>query len=96
MGSTLDPETAAVDPAAAEHSDVGQLADLLADLGKAAEETAANFARDLGGAESVVRDGLEQAEATIRERPLLALGLAAGLGFVLGALLRGRGNSDDE
>jgi len=69
--------------------------DLLAGLGKAAEETVATLSDGLGDAEDAVRDGLEGAESTIREHPLLAVGIAAGLGFVLGLLMRGAASSDE-
>lgn len=74
----------------------GSFVDMLADLGKAAQETAATLSDGLGNAEDAVRDGLDEAERTIREHPLLAIGIAAGLGFVLGLVIRGSGQHDDE
>ena len=71
------------------------LADLLTDLGKAAQDTAASLSDTVGDGEAAVRAGLEEAESTIRQHPLLAVGIAAGVGFVLGLLLRGSGQSDD-
>ena len=71
------------------------LVDLLADLGAAAQETASSLSDSVGEGEAAVRAGLEEAEKTIREHPLLALGIAAGVGFMLGLLLRGSGQSDD-
>ena len=70
-------------------------ADLLTDLGKAAQDTAASLSDTVGDGEAAVRAGLEEAESTIRQHPLLAVGIAAGVGFVLGLLLRGSGQSDD-
>lgn len=35
-------------------------------------------------AEQAVRDGVDETETRIRERPFLAIGVAAALGFVLG------------
>ncbi len=72
------------------------LVDLLSDLEKAAEETAATLSDDIGDAEDTVREGLDQAAHTIRQHPLLAVGAAAGLGFVLGLLMRGSGQRDDD
>lgn len=66
-----------------------RLLDTLSGLGEAAEETLRTLQDGLGGAEDSVREGLEKAEDTIREHPLAAVGLAAGLGFVLGLLIRG-------
>ena len=71
------------------------LADLLTDLGKAAQDTAATISDTVGDGEAAVRAGLEEAENTVRQHPLLAVGIAAGVGFVLGLLLRGSGQSDD-
>ncbi len=70
-------------------------ADLLTDLGKAAQDTASSLSDTVGDGEAAVRAGLEEAEGTIRQHPLLAVGIAAGVGFVLGLLLRGSGQSDD-
>ena len=66
-----------------------RLLDTLSSLGEAAEETLRTLHDGFEGAEDKVRDGLEKAEDTIREHPLVAIGLAAGLGFVLGLLMRG-------
>ena len=71
-------------------------ADLLSDLGKAAQDTAASLSDTVGDGEAAVRAGLEEAEGTIRQHPLLAVGIAAGVGFVLGLLLRGSGQSNDD
>lgn len=79
-----------------DREDGGSLADMLVELGKAAEESAGTLKEGLGNAEVTVREGIEQAEDTIREHPLMAIGIAAGLGFVLGLLLRGAGAGDDE
>jgi len=70
------------------------LADLLTDLGKAAQDTAASLSDTVGDGEAAVRAGLEEAENTIRQHPLLAVGIAAGVGFMLGLLLRGSGQND--
>jgi ElaB/YqjD/DUF883 family membrane-anchored ribosome-binding protein len=72
------------------------LADLLADLGGAAQETAAALAENVGEGEAVVRAKLEEAETTIRDHPLLAVGIAAGVGFMLGLMLSSAGRRDEE
>ncbi len=83
-------------PEQAETGSDGGLADLLVDLGKVARESSATLADGIGEAEDAVRDGLQQAEENIRTHPLLAIGIAAGLGFVLGLLLRGSGQNDGD
>ncbi len=74
----------------------GGLMDALAALGQVGEETLRSLADGLEGAEDAVREGLGKAEETIREHPLLAVGVAAGLGFLLGVLLRGRGEPEQQ
>jgi len=85
-------------PSTAETADAAEgmnFADLLTDLGNAAKDTASSLSDTVGDGEAAVRAGLEEAEGTIRQHPLLAVGIAAGVGFVLGLLLRGSGQSDD-
>ncbi len=77
-------------------SDEVNLADVLTDLGSAAQETAAALAENVGEGEAVVRAKLEEAEATIRDHPLLAVGVAAGVGFMLGLMLSGAGSRTEE
>lgn len=94
--SEADDSAEATSPAETPDAAEGtNLADLLTDLGKAAKETAATLSDTVGDGEAAVRAGLEEAESTIRQHPLLAVGIAAGVGFVLGLLLRSSGPSDD-
>jgi ElaB/YqjD/DUF883 family membrane-anchored ribosome-binding protein len=73
------------------------LADLLADFGSSAQDTAASLAESIGEGEAAVREKLEEAEGTIRQHPLLAVGIAAGVGFMLGLLLsNSSGGRDDD
>jgi len=88
------PEAASVIEDAGEDEETN-FADLLTDLGQAAKDTAATLSDTVGDGEAAVRAGLEEAESTIKQHPLLAVGIAAGVGFVLGLLLRGSGQSDD-
>ncbi len=81
---------------ATDASEDNNLTDLLSDLGKAAQETAATLSDTVGEGEAAVRAGVEEAENTIRQHPLLAVGIAAGVGFMLGLLLRGSGQTDDD
>jgi ElaB/YqjD/DUF883 family membrane-anchored ribosome-binding protein len=53
---------------------------LLADLGSKAGETGK-------AVEVTVKDGIEQTEQKIKERPWTAVGIAAGAGILLGLLL---------
>jgi ElaB/YqjD/DUF883 family membrane-anchored ribosome-binding protein len=71
------------------------LSDLLADLSTAAQETAAALADNVEEGEAVVRAKLDEAESTIRDHPLLAVGIAAGVGFMLGLMLSGSGRDND-
>ena len=87
--------TSAEAPSTADAAEGTNFADMLTDLGKAAKDTAASLSDTVGDGEAAVRAGLEEAEGTIRQHPLLAVGIAAGVGFVLGLLLRGSGQSDD-
>jgi ElaB/YqjD/DUF883 family membrane-anchored ribosome-binding protein len=56
---------------------IGDLSDRVGEADRAVRE---GFAR----AEQAVRDGVDETGVRIRERPFLALGVAAALGFVLG------------
>jgi len=58
----------------------GLLEDLGDRFGEADRAVREGFAR----AEQAVRHGVDETEVRIRERPFLALGAAAALGFVLG------------
>ena len=72
------------------------LIDFLADLGRSAQETADSISAGVHDAEGTVRQGLEDAETSIRDHPLLAVGIAAGLGFMLGLMLRGSGRHGED
>jgi ElaB/YqjD/DUF883 family membrane-anchored ribosome-binding protein len=60
-------------------------------LGAEAREAARGVAREVSGRLDDVRDYADDAgewlRALTRERPMVALGLAVGLGFVVGRLL---------
>lgn len=65
----------------------------LRDLAGSAERLVSSISGGLEDAEGRVREGLDQAEETIRNHPLAALGIAAGLGFVIGLMI---GSGGDE
>jgi ElaB/YqjD/DUF883 family membrane-anchored ribosome-binding protein len=58
----------------------GLVDDLSERVGDADRAVREGFAR----AEQAVREGVDETEVRIRERPFLAIGVAATLGFVLG------------
>ncbi len=64
---------------------------LTGDLGLQAEGKANQFQghveQEYGGFLDQARDQVEEAAELVRDRPLAALGIAAGLGFFLGLLL---------
>lgn len=57
---------------------------LLDDLGDRVGDADRAVREGLARAEQAVREGVDETETRIRERPFLAIGVAAALGFVLG------------
>lgn len=83
---TFEPEDAA-----AQEAEGGRATEVLSEIGEVAERVVRALGSGVGDAEESVRDGLVQAEETIRKHPLAALGVAAGVGFLVGVLVsRGR------
>jgi len=60
---------------------------VLADLRGKAVETEKVVRKSLGSAEESMRQGVHQTETKIREYPFAAVGIAAGLGFIIGLLV---------
>ena len=76
-------------------ADVAALAETLKALGKSRARSAADGAREAGEAQAEalrrsLDDILEEADAAARHQPLTAMGLAAGLGFLIGLFLARR------
>lgn len=83
---TFEPEEEAAGEAAG-----GRATEVLGEIGEVAERVVRALGSGVEDAEESVRDGLVQAEETIRRHPLAALGVAAGVGFLVGVLVsRGR------
>lgn len=57
---------------------------LLDDLGDRVGDADRAVREGLARAEQAVRDGVDETETRIRERPFLAIGVAAAMGFILG------------
>jgi len=77
----VDPQAAYAERVAQVREDFEGLIDDLSDrVGEADRIVREGFAR----AEQAVRVGVDETSVRIRERPLLALGVAAAVGFVLG------------
>ena len=60
---------------------------VLTDLRGKASETEKVVRKGLGQAEESVRQGVQQTETKIKEYPFAAVGIAAGLGFIIGLLV---------
>lgn len=63
----------------------------LQELGKVAGRAGETLRQNVAHAPDAVRDGIAQTEDRIRDKPLTAIGIAAGVGLLLGLLInRGR------
>lgn len=75
----------------AENGGGGELGDQARDAAQKARETARGVAREVEGRVDEMRgyadDASEWVRALAREKPMVALGVAVGVGFVLGRLL---------
>ena len=60
---------------------------VLSDLRVKARETEKVVRKNLAQAESQVRQGVAQTETKIKEYPFAAVGIAAGIGFIIGLLV---------
>jgi ElaB/YqjD/DUF883 family membrane-anchored ribosome-binding protein len=60
---------------------------VLTDLRVKARETEKVVRKNLAQAEKSVKHGVQHTETKIREYPLAAVGIAAGLGFIIGLLV---------
>jgi len=60
---------------------------VLTDLRGKARETETVVRKGVGQAEESVRQGVQQTEIKIKEYPFAAVGIAAGLGFIIGLLV---------
>ena len=60
---------------------------VLTDLRGKARETEKVVRKGVGHAEESVRQGVQQTETKIKEYPFAAVGIAAGLGFIIGLLV---------
>lgn len=68
--------------------DIGQLVNSLSNAGKAKVDDGISTAKGYADqAKAQMQDTREQAEGQIRENPLVAVGAAFGVGYVLGKLL---------
>jgi ElaB/YqjD/DUF883 family membrane-anchored ribosome-binding protein len=61
--------------------------DVIGEIGEVAERVVQALSSGVEDAEDSLRDGLVQAEETVRQHPLAALGVAAGVGFLVGVLV---------
>jgi len=64
-----------------------KLNSVLTDLRGKARETEKAVRKSLGQAEESVRQGVQQTETKIKEYPFAAVGIAAGIGFIIGLLV---------
>jgi ElaB/YqjD/DUF883 family membrane-anchored ribosome-binding protein len=64
-----------------------KLNSVLTDLKGKAAETEKAVRKTLGHAEESVRQGVQHTETKIKEYPFAAVGIAAGLGFIIGLLI---------
>jgi ElaB/YqjD/DUF883 family membrane-anchored ribosome-binding protein len=65
--------------------------EVMTEIGEVAQQVVRALGDGVGDAEDSIREGLVQAEETVRKHPLAALGVAAGVGFLVGVLVsRGR------
>lgn len=60
---------------------------VLADLRVKAQQTEQAIRKNLVHAEQSVREGVAHTETRIKENPFAAVGIAAGIGFVIGLLV---------
>ena len=79
--STFEPEETA------QEGGDGGTRDVIGEIGEVAERVVEALSSGVEDAEDSLRDGLVQAEETVRKHPLAALGVAAGVGFLVGVLV---------
>lgn len=83
---TFEPEDEA-----GEETSGGRATEVMSEIGEVAQQVVRALGDGVGDAEDSIREGLVQAEETVRKHPLAALGVAAGVGFLVGVLVsRGR------
>jgi ElaB/YqjD/DUF883 family membrane-anchored ribosome-binding protein len=69
----------------------GRATEVMTEIGEVAQQVVRALGDGVGDAEDSIREGLVQAEETVRKHPLAALGVAAGVGFLVGVIVsRGR------
>lgn len=90
-----DTNTDTVDPDAAQVEEGGRFQQVLGEIGDVASRVAEELGSGMGNAEDSLRAGLERTEETVRKHPLLALGVAAGVGFLLGVVMTRGGRSEE-
>jgi ElaB/YqjD/DUF883 family membrane-anchored ribosome-binding protein len=85
---TLEPEVEAKgEDQVEDEGAIGGAGNTISEIGEVAERVIQALGSGVDDAEDSVREGLVQAEKTIREHPLAALGMAAGVGFLVGVLM---------
>ncbi len=60
---------------------------VLGDLREKAQQTEKMIRRNLAQAETSVREGVAHTETRIKDNPFAAVGIAAGIGFIVGLLV---------
>lgn len=87
--------TEVVDADVAGDGDGGRFDQVLGEIGEVASRVVEELGTGLESAEDSLRDGLERAEETVRKHPLTALGVAAGVGFLVGILMTRGGRGEE-
>lgn len=75
--------------------DNGRFQQVLGEIGEVATRVVEELGSGLGNAEDSLRTGLGRAEETVRKHPLAALGVAAGVGFLIGVLMTRGGRGEE-
>jgi len=73
----------------------GRFQQVLGEIGDVATRVVEELGTGLESAEDSLRDGLVRAEETVRKHPLAALGMAAGVGFLIGVLMTRGGRGEE-
>lgn len=88
--STSEDDAAAGEESTPEWRRLDDIVHSLQELGQVAGRAGESLRSNIGRAPEAVRDGIGHTEEKIRERPLTSIGVAAGVGLLLGLLINRR------